>query len=261
MTTFSKFSLITLCCFSSSLYAQSTPDEQSQWNVKLGAGVMAKSQAWKGINTQVATIPYVEVNIGHWYFDVENPITYKLEVNSFSALYAGIGLRSDHYEAADVELNPKQEANIFKGYQAPHTETLINYGASLGLLSLDASHDISNNSKSNTLALTVEVPVFEGATGFNIATLLSADWMDANYVNYYYGVSGSQTDNSVGRGHYHTSSAINYELAIQAMYPVTDQWILLGKLSHALLANEITESPLIDLHHQDFLGLLAVYQF
>jgi outer membrane protein len=261
VATLKNIFLITLCFFSSTLYAQSPPDEQSKWNFKIGAGVMADSQAWKGINTEVAMIPFIEANIGNWYFNFENPVTYKADVNTWSSFYVGVGLRSDSYESPDFEISKGSDSTIFKGYKEPDTETVINYGASVGWLAIDASTDVSSNSKSDTLGLTVEIPVYEGSTGFSISTSLSANWMDSNYVNYYYGISGSQVDNSVGRTKYQASSATNYEFAIEAMYPVNDQWILVGELSHTILADEISDSPLIDSSYQDSLGLLAIYQF
>jgi len=199
------------------LYAQLAADDASTWKVKLGAGMMANSPVWKDINSQVILIPYLEVSRGNWLFDLENPVTYRLNVNSYASFYMGIGIRSDYYEPGDVELTKGQHSAVFNGYKKPHTETVVNYGASLGPLSVDASTDISSNSNADTLALTIEIAVYESATGFSLATLFSANWVDAHYVNYYYGISGNQVDNSIGRTQYHSSSAINYDLAMQAI--------------------------------------------
>ena len=258
---FNKITLIALCSFSSHLYAQLASDDASTWKIKLGAGMMANSHVWKDINSQVTLIPYLEVSRGNWLFDVENPVTYRLNVNSYASLYMGIGIRSDYYEPGDVEITQDQDSAVFNGYKKPHSETVVNYGASFGLLSVDANTDVSSNSNADTLALIIEIPIYEGLTGFSLATSLSANWMDAHYVNYYYGISGNQVDNSIGRTQYHTGSAINYDLVIQAMYPLNEQWVLLGKFEHTQLADEIIDSPLVDSHHQAFLGFLAIYQF
>jgi outer membrane protein len=259
--------LLSSCLLSISLYGvaaaenQASTDETSEWTFKLGAGVMANSQAWKGVDTEGAVDGYFEANIGNWYFNFENPVVYKTDVNTWSSVYLGIGLRSDIYENPNFAINDVPESAIFKGYEDPDLETIINYGATLGWVSIDASTDVSNNSESDTLALTLEIPVYEGSTGFSISTSLSANWMDSNYVNYYYGISGSQIDNSVGRTKYEASSATNYGIAIEAMYPINDQWVVVGGLSHTVLADEISDSPLIDSDFQDEAMLMVIYQF
>ena len=117
MPSYNNIILVTLCCFSSGLFAQTESNDPATWNVKLGFGMMANSQAWKDIDTQVALIPYIEVNHGNWYFDVENPVTYKFNVNSSTSLYMGIGIRSDHYDPADVEITKRQHSAVFNGYK------------------------------------------------------------------------------------------------------------------------------------------------
>lgn len=252
---------VILCVSCNTLYAQSPAEKTSQWQFTVGAGLFGDSQAWKGIDTEVAIIPFVEANIGNWFFNVDTPVAYKAEINSWSSVYVGLSPRSDAYERTDFVVSNESESTVFNNYKIPHTETVIKYGGSLGWLSIDASTDISENSESNTASLTIEVPVYQGKTGLEVSTSVSAHWMDANYVNHYYGISGEQIDRSLGRVSYQTQEAINYELTINAMYPLSSHWILASELSYTSLADEISDSPLIDSDHQDTFALLAIYQF
>jgi outer membrane scaffolding protein for murein synthesis (MipA/OmpV family) len=252
---------ITLYLVSCTLYAQAADDGESEWNVKLGAGLMADSRAWTDIDSESTVLPFFEASIGNWQFGLENLVAYQVEANDGLGFYVGVGRRYDGYESSDFAINDVSEPDIFKGYDEPDTETVVNYGASFGWLAIDASTDVSSNSESDTLSLTAEIPLYEYASRFNVSASVAAHWMDANYVNYYYGVSGSQVDNSVGRSSYETNSAVNYETSIKASYLLNQHWMLLGLVSHLSLADEISDSPLIGTDSQDSLALLAIYQF
>jgi len=261
MSSPNKLLPIVISFFCSTLYAQNPNEDQSEWTVRLGSGVIADSQIWQDTDTQVAMIPFFDASIGNWHFSGDNPIAYQVSANDWASFYVGLGLRNDGYDGYDFTLNNVTEASIFKGYKTPDTEGVINYGTSFGWMTINASSDISNKSDSTTVEVTAELPLYESATGFSVSVSTSALWMDANYVNYYYGISGNQVDNTVGRSFYDTNKAINYGVSINAMYLLNQHWMLLGELSHSLLADEISESPLVGSDHQDTLALLAIYQF
>jgi outer membrane protein len=241
--------------------AETLEDVSPAWNLEMGSGVLVDSQAWKGMEAEVAIIPYVSATYGNWFFNGETPLGYRTEVNGWSSVYVGIGARYDGYDSNDFVITSSSRDRVFKGYDKPDVEAVINYGASVGWLSIDASRDVSNNSESNTVSLSLELPLYKNGAGFQVSTSLSVDLMDSNYVNYYYGVAGGQADDSVGRSRYHANSAVNFGVAITAMYPISKRWVMLAELSHTSLSSEISDSPLIDSDQQDAFAILAIYRF
>jgi outer membrane protein len=241
--------------------AETPEDVSPRWNLEMGSGALVDSQAWKGMEAEVAIIPYVSASYGNWFFNGETPLGYRAELNNWSSVYLGIGARYDGYDSNDFVITSSSRDRVFKGYDKPDVEAIISYGASAGWLSIDASRDISNNSESNTVSLSLELPLYDNKAGFRVSTSVSADWMDSNYVNYYYGVAGGQVDDSVGRSSYHANSAVNYGVAITAIYPISDRWVMLAELSHTSLSREIRDSPLIDSDQQDAFAILVIYRF
>lgn len=177
------------------------------------------------------------------------------------SFFTGLGIRYDGYDSNDFAVNELSNDEVFEGYDKPDTETVINFGMSYGWLFLEASSDISNQSKSNIVSLSLEVPAYESESGFSIFTTTTAHWLDANYINYYYGIICSQANESFGRIAYHAHSAMQYEIGIKTVYPVNKNWALIGSENHAILSKEKTNSPLIDSDYQDKALLLIAYQF
>lgn len=245
----------------STLYAQTPTDRSSQWQFRVGTGMLINSQLWKGIDTEVTIMPFAEASFSNWFFNVDTPVAYKMALNSWLRMYVGISNRSGGYEHSDFVVNGASESKVFKGYKAPESETVIKYGLSLGWVSVDASTDISKASESSTASLSVEVPVYQGKAGLMVSSVVTGQWMDANYVNHYYGIAGEQVDQSQGRSSYQVRSATNYEISIKAKYLFSEHWLIASELSHTLLADEIAASPLVDSHHQETFSLLAIYQF
>lgn len=245
--------------FISRAYAQE--NEEAQWDIAVGAVALSTSAAWKGGNTQYALLPYLDASKGNWRFNMETPIGYQVELNEILSVSVGLGVRDDGYDSNDLTLNKLSKHQIFDGYEKPDAEVLAKYGVTYGWLALEASRDVSNNSKSNAVSLSLEVPVYRHDNGFSLSTAVSAHWHDSDYVNYYYGVAGSNIDNSVGRVAYESNAATNYDLRINAMYEISDNWVAMGSVSRTILDNNIANSPLISSDHQDTAVLMLAYKF
>jgi outer membrane protein len=253
--------LFTLCCYCNASMAEVLDDVSPAWDLGIGSGAVVDSQVWKGMKAEVSIIPYVSASYGHWFFNGETPIGYRTQVNDWSIVYVGVGARYEGYGKNDFAITSSSRDSVFKGYDKPDEEAVVRYGASAGWFSIDASRDISNNSESNTVSLSLKLPLYGNRAGFRVAASVSADWMDSNYVNYYYGVAAGQVDDSVGRSRYRANSAVNYGVAVRAMYPLSDHWVLLAELSHTQLSHEISNSPLIDSDQQHAFAILAIYRF
>lgn len=239
-----------------SSYAEEIPktETESEWEVKIGAGVGHQSSPWAGGDAQSDAIPYLEASIGNWSIGGEGLINYEVEVNDLLGFAIGIDTRDDGYQSEFGN------SAFFAGYDTPDEEVIANVGVAYSGFSIEVNQDVSNKSDSTAVSLSFELPVYETQKGFSVNLTTAAHGYSSDYVNYYYGVTDQQANNSVGRFAYQTQSAVNYELAMTAIYPFAKNWILVGSISHTKLDDNIVNSPLIDKDYQSQALLLLGYQ-
>lgn len=232
----------------------------SEWQISLGAGAMEVASPWTGANNQVVLVPYLDISKGNWHVNGDNLLGYQMQLDQSWGISVGLGVRNDGYDSLNLALNELSEHPLFDGYEEPDTEAVVNLGITYGWLSLDASRDVSNNSQSDSLSLSADIPIYHANNGLDIAASASIDWYDSHYVNYYYGVAGKQIDNSVGRVGYETGAAVNFGLGIRALVPISERWSMTGIISRTKLDNDIANSPLVDANYQDTAVLMFVFE-
>jgi len=93
--------------------------------------------------------------------------------------------------------------------------------------------------------------IFEMGAGFN--------WMDDQFVDYYFGVDASER--SSGRSEYHPHFSINPSLSVWLFYKFTQHWILVSLLTVEHFDAEIVDSPILDDSVRGSFLLGVVYRF
>lgn len=239
-----------------SSYAEemSKTETESEWEIKIGAGVGQQSSPWMGGDTYSEAIPYLEASLGHWVIGGEGLINYEVEVTDLWGLTIGIDTRDDGYQS------DFGNAAFFDGYEAPDEEVIAKVGVAYSGFSIEVNQDVSNKSDSTAVSLSFELPIYETQKGFSVNLTTAVLGYSSDYVNYYYGVTDQQANNSVGRFAYQTKSAVNYGVGITAVYPFAKSWILAGSISQTKLDDNIVNSPLIDKDYQNQALLLLGYQ-
>lgn len=224
------------------------------WDIKLGAGVASISSPWIDGRSQNVAIPFYNASIGNWHIGGEGLVSYQTVVANQLGVAVGIDHREDGYQSKF------SKNSIFSGYESPDEEIIATVGLAYGEFSMQAAQDISNKSESTSLSMMLEIPIYESPNGFAINLNTAAHWYSSEYVNYNYGVSNKQVDNSVGRTAYQGEAAVNYEVGLSALYLVNPNWMILGSISHTKLHDEIVDSPLIEQSDQSVAALMLVYQ-
>ena len=232
-----------------------------EWEIALGAGAINVSSAWKGAGNQVLLFPLIDIRKGNWHFNGDDLIGYHTQIGDSLSASVGLGFRSDGYDSDDFSLNKVKDHEVFDGYHTPDTETVVNYGLTYGWISLGGSYDISGKSDAHSASLSSEIPIYQAGNRFSINAVASIDWYDDGYVNYYYGISGNQIDNSVGRSEYHSGAATNLEIGISVSYQISDRWSAMGIMSRTKLDDSIVDSPLTDSKYIDSAGFIFVRRF
>ncbi len=124
-------------------------------------------------------------------------------------------------------------------------------------LGLDWLADASDHSEGQRLQVTVEKPYRLG--NFLHTPRLALNWLDEDYVDYYYGVRPSEA--RAGRPAYQGESTLNTELGLRSAYTFSRQHSIYADLSLTWLGDGIKDSPLVDRDHESAIRFGYVYQF
>lgn len=235
------------------IYAQQAGEQQ--WDIKAGAMVTSYSTPWVGGEHQNDPFPFFDARYENWHIGGERLLSYQAVEDEQWELVVGLDYRDDGYQS-DFGDHP-----LFSGYDSPDAEVIAHLGISYGILSMQATQDVSDNSESSTLSMLLKYPLYKNRSGLMLDVSAAAHWYSDDYVNYYFGVEGNQVNDAVGRSAYQGDAAVNYELGVNAMYPLNKQWILIGSLSRTKLDDEIVDSPLIEEDYQEIARLILAYRF
>jgi len=109
-------------------------------------------------------------------------------------------------------------------------------------LSIEWLSDASRHSKGSKARLQVSRRF--ALERFALTPRVQADWLDEDYVDYYYGVRG--TEATPGRAAFSGRSAATQALGLRIDYAITSQHQVFMDMSVTRLPNEIKDSPLIE---------------
>ncbi len=127
----------------------------------------------------------------------------------------------------------------------------------LGQLSAEWMADAADHSGGQQLKLTAEKPMRWGS--IIVAPRVALLWQDRDYVNYYFGVRGSEA--LPGRAAYAAPSGTSTELGLRAIYGFSAQQSVFIDVQATSLASAITKSPLVDRQWISGLRLGYAYRF
>ncbi len=261
MRPISIYTALSLAIFSFKSYSQETVESQEAWDIKLGAFTMSKSLPWKGANNQAMLLPGFDSQKGNWQFNIDTLVKYHFWVSPNIQAYMALTSRNDGYDSDEFTLTNLDSHKVFEGYEKPKDEVVAIAGGRYRYFSLSTNSDISNHSNGSQFKASFDYPVIQWQKGFRLRVGSALDWQDANYVNYYYGVSKDQENNLVGRSFYHTGSALNYQFLVKANLKINRSWMIMFNLKHTRLDKNIQDSPLISAKYQQDASVILMYQF
>ena len=85
-------------------------------------------------------------------------------------------------------------------------------------------------------------------------------WMSADYTDYYYGISRSESARS-GLRYYSPDSGFSPYLKVAAGWALTENWSLYASWTAMFLSDEIKDSPMVDRDVQNIFGGGITYRF
>jgi MipA family protein len=216
--------------------AQIRPQTSS---LKLGLGLVASDDGYKGLGIKTTVIPGLSVQTPR--FSLRGTSAELVVTNPANSDFS-VNLRADllmqGYKASD--------APIFTGMANRKPSLLLGVGAKamtpVGQVWLEAGADASGNSK----GLRTEVGIgWRTALGdWNLSPYVSAQYNNAKLVNYYYGVTPAEA--AANRPAYDAGASTNVNLGLSASTDISPSLSLVLGARYRAYGASIRQSPLIE---------------
>lgn len=205
----------------------------------LGAGLLVTTEwrPYRGVGSEAQVFPVLQYE--NAWIDIWGPVI-DLKLHDEGPLLAVLRARyiGSGYDAGDgPELAGMQDRknSVWLG-------TKLQWRASVAHLTAEWLADGSGHSKGQQLNLRVETLMHAGPV--RIAPRVGLQWLDAKYVNYYYGVTAGEA--RAGRAAYQGKSALNPEIGARFLYNLTPAQSTFVDVSATALASTIKRSPIVE---------------
>jgi MipA family protein len=211
----------------------------SNFHGLLGAGLFNFQKIIGDNNRQTALLPIIILTYQDWaYWSIGGGGVWLLQ-SADRKLKLGVGLKvhRGYTEESDT---------VYAGMDTRKrsVDGSVNALWKTGIVnsSLHYYHDIGKASNGDTVTLKFS-HAFTLSTGFKLIPNVGAEWLSANEIDYYYGVTAAESTPS--RPAYTGQATINYSAGLNTTYLLNRSWLLLGGIHYSQLGSGISDSPLV----------------
>lgn len=248
-------------CLAASAYAQQPPGpgdpDASTWG--LGLAVVSTQKAYKGVDRETRVLPMLsfenrylklsgpnlELKLPGWSLDDSQ----RLNFGVVAKLFGGGG-----YEAGDSPFlagMAERKSGFWAGGK-------VEWENDLADVKLEWLGDASGKSKGQRLLLGLERKWMLGS-GLMLVPQVGIEWVDAKYVDYYYGVRAGEA--TAARAAYTGRAAWNADIGLTGIYRLGGRHSLMLNAGVKVLGQEIRDSPLVDRSTENRVMLGYMYRF
>jgi MipA family protein len=232
-----------------------TERDTSGFHGSLGAGLLSYQKNVSDNSRKAALLPLVMMTYQDWaHWSIGGGGVWLLQADDHSAKL-GVGIKGHRgYKPTDdpgYAGMSERRSSIDGGVNIVWRTDIVNTGVNFYT-------DLGNASNGSSASLRFS-HVFRVSQEFSLIPGVSAEWMSARVVDYYYGVLASEV--AANRPAYSGRSTVNYNAGLNAGYRLSHSWSLLGGLNYKHLGSGIVDSPLALNNHTTFVYLGATWRF
>lgn len=209
--------------------------DTTRWG--LGLGVSADARPYRALDRKAEVLPLLSFE-NRWVRVAGPGLEVKLLRQDPVSLGLTIGYARDGYKPED--------SPVLAGMASRHASAWLGLRAGMrtpvGLLTAEWAGDAASHSGGRKLKLGVEQRLAWGELG--LTPRVSATWLDAKFVQYYFGVEASEALGA--RPAYAPGSTMNVDAGLRLDWRLDAEQTLFADVGVTALGREIRNSPLVD---------------
>jgi outer membrane protein len=251
-----KLSLIAAVALSAAwaptAFAQDTQSKDGSGQWALGIGAVVLDKPYREFGREVKPLPLVSYE-NKWI----SATVPTFDIKAYSTETFSLRLRArwsgDGYEAKDSPVltgMDERKSSLWAG-------GAVTWKTDFANLSGEVLADAMGNSKGTRAKLQIDRRFVAGKFGFT--PRMSAEWVDAKYVNYYYGVQQSEVQ--AGRALYEGKATMNTQFGLRMDYSPTRHHSVFVDVGATRFGSSIKDSPLVGKTTGTTLALGYAYRF
>lgn len=248
----SKFKILTLGALLASSFSV-VHAADGPWS--LGAAALVTPNPYKGDQDRVYPVPLVGYEGDSFYLRGLNAGYYlwndKTDKLSITAYYSPLFFRAKDSDSKSMRQLDNRHATLMAGLSYVH---YTDYGFLRTVLAGDTL-DNSNGVTWDTAWL-----YRYNSDRLTLTPGIGVQWSSDNQNDYYYGVSKKESSRS-GLSSYEAESSWSPYVELSVNYKLTDSWNVFGMGRYVRLADEVTDSPMIDKQWTGVLLTGVTYSF
>ena len=227
--------LVFIWCSSSLADNSNTGERQSTLTVGLGSVI--STNPYRGADRKILALPLLAYE-GERFFVRGTNVGYDLVKQNNLTLSLLSSYRMAGYDSSDSDFlrgMADRNGTLEAGLQVSLATDLGRFSATLLSDVLD-----KHNGHEATLTFSKGFPL----QGVFVSPFVSAIWQSSQLVNYYYGVRSAEA--SIDRPAYQVNSSLLVQIGLMANYLYRGHWSVSGRVAVTRLADEISNSPIVE---------------
>ncbi len=230
-------------------------NEKSQDRFLIGAGILAKEEAYKGVDLKVYPLPFFSYTGRKWSFE-GTQFRYNLTDEDNFSVNTIVRLRTDGFDAddsSDLDGMSDRDVSLDAGLG-------LAVSGDWGILSADLLTDAAGKHKGQEVKLTYlrQLRDLLGFEKLRVGPFVGTSWRSSSLNDYYYGVRLGEV--RPGRPAYDSGDSIDFFAGVRFDYGLNERWSLFMMFQNQWLGSEITDSPIVESHHMISIVTGLVYR-
>lgn len=247
--------------------------DRDKWDVRVGLGVGVSPKYEGSDDMEVGPMPMIDIEWNDTiYLNPFDGLGAKLYQGRDFTVSGGVGFDPGRQEsdssdlrglgdvdgAATVNLNFEYELGPITPYVS--VEQALGgsdgLGATVGVEAMVPVALLTGRMDMNDMK-----DMDDGPNGPALSFGLSADWVDDNYMESYFGVNAAQSGRSGLAQHTAEAGFKSVNAEIGVMYPINKQWAVNGQVGYSRLLGDAADSPIVKEEGQISGGVFVAYSF
>ncbi|AMO81351.1 MipA/OmpV family protein [Obesumbacterium proteus] len=221
----------------------------------LGASALVSPDPYRGNNDRVYPVPIINYEGDDFYFRslTAGYYLWKDEQNQLSvmAFYNPLHFKASDSDDRHMKQLSNRHSTVMAGVAYTHKEDW-------GSIRTSFAGDILDNSNGLIADAAYLFPITAGDWSFTPGA--GVTWNSSNQNDYYFGVSGSESNRS-GYKRYTASDSWNPYVELTARYQINSNWNAFFTGRYIRLSDEVKDSPMIDKSYTGLLWTGVTYTF